>query len=86
LPGGVGLAGGFLGVHELEEDVGFGAPVSDLAEDCSCLPVVVDGIADASVVMAGFGKLLESEGVLPSVASLLEGGYRLLAQADGGPA
>jgi hypothetical protein len=44
LPGGVGVAGGFAGVSELEEDVGFGAPVSDLAEDYLGLLVGVDGL------------------------------------------
>jgi hypothetical protein len=84
LAGCVDLADGFLGMPELDEDLGFGVPVSDLAEDRACLLVVVDGIADASIVMAGFSELLESEGVLPSVASLLKGGYCLLAQGDGG--
>lgn len=84
LLGCVGLAFGSVGVPKLEEDVGFGAPVSDLAKDCLCLLVVVNGIDGASVVMAGFGEFLEGVWVLPSVASLLEGGYCRLAQADGG--
>ena len=78
------LACGFLGVPELGKDVGFGAPVSDLAEDCLCLLVVGDGIAGASVAMVCLGEFLEGVGVLPSVAGLFEGGYCLLAQADGG--
>src|SRR5271165_5612750 len=79
----LGLTCVFLSVPKLEEDIGFGAPVSDLPEDCLCLLVEVNGRGGASMVMAGFGEFLQGVGVLPSVAGLLEGGCCLLAQADG---
>jgi hypothetical protein len=78
------LACGFLGVSELEEDVGFGAPVADLAEDRLCVLVVADGFARAPVAVVRLGEMLKGVGVLPSVAALFESGYGLLTQAKGG--
>ena len=52
------MAGDFLGVSEVEEDVGFGASVSDLANDFLCTLVIVDGIGGASVVMTGLDGLI----------------------------
>ena len=82
LPGCVVLACGFLGVPELGQDVGFGAPVSDLPEDCLCLLVIADRVAGASMAMVRLGEFLEGVGVLPSITGLFEGSYCLLAQAE----
>ena len=57
--GGIRFGGGFVGIPEARERVGFRVAVTELLVEFEGLPMVVDGLSIIAQVMVGVSKSLQ---------------------------